>query len=84
MTYTLPALFALGFDIQCKALRPDLGEGFDPTTGKVTRHGGQLRRWVRGFFSGGILQVTVNIWHVIYVLGTLSLVGLGMYSSITR
>lgn len=84
MTYTLPALFALGYDIQRNALRPDLGEGFDPSTGKAVRHGGIVRRWTRGFFSGGLLQVTMNSWHLVYALGTLAACGLGMYSSITR
>ena len=84
MTYTLPALFALGYDIQRYAMRPHLGEGFDPTTGTIVRHGGTLQRWTRGFFSGGAVQVTVNSWHVLYVFGTLVTCGLGMYSSITR
>ena len=84
MTYTLPPLFALGFDIQRRAVRPDLGEGFDPTTGKCVRHDGSVLRWVRGFFSGGVLQVAVNCWHVVFVLGSLVTCGLGMYSGITR
>lgn len=82
LTYTLPPFFALGYDIQRHALRAEQGEGFDPTTGVVTRNDTTVRRWVRGFFSGGILQVATNIWHVIYFLASLSMCGLGMYASI--
>ena len=33
LTYTLPPLFAVGYDIQRMAVREAEGEGFDPTTG---------------------------------------------------
>ncbi|TAQ85399.1 hypothetical protein B7494_g6290 [Chlorociboria aeruginascens] len=82
LTYTLPPFFALGFDIQKNALRPELGEGFDPTTGQVVRSGGTVTRWVRGFFSGGLFQVALNVWHAVYFLASLSMCGLGMYSAI--
>lgn len=78
LTYTLPPLFALGYDIQKNAIRS--GEGFDPVTGQVTRQSG-VGRWVRGFFSGGLFQVSVNVWHVLYFLASLAMCGLGMYEA---
>ena len=80
LTYSLPPLFALGYDIQNRALQE--GEGFDPTTGQVTRHGSTVQRWVRGFFSGGPLRIAQNVWHVLYFLASLSMSGLGMYAAI--
>jgi len=82
LTYTLPPVFALGFDIQKNAIRFDDGEGFDAATGQVLRTESTVRRWVRGFFSGGWFQVSINIWHVIYFLASLSMCGLGMYGAI--
>lgn len=82
LTYAFPPMFALSFDVQKNAIREELGEGFDPVTGQVTRLGSPVSRWIRGFFAGGPLQVAVNIWHVIYFLGTLSMSGLGMYAAI--
>jgi len=82
LTYTLPPFFALGFDIQKNALRVEQGEGFDPATGEVRRSVSTVRRWVRGFFSGGRFQVAINIWHVIYFLCSLSMCGLGMYAAV--
>lgn len=82
MTYVMPGFFALGFDVQKNAIRPERGEGFDPTTGRVVRYDGTVRRLVRGFFSGGILQVCTNIWHVLYFLASLATSGLGLYAAI--
>lgn len=82
MTYVMPGFFALGFDVQKNAIRLERGEGFDPTTGRVVRHDGTVRRLVRGFFSGGILQVCTNIWHVLYFLASLATSGLGLYAAI--
>lgn len=82
LTYTLPPFFALGMDIQMNALRPELGEGFNPTTGQVMRSGSTIQRWKRGFVSGGPLSVVRNVWHVLYFLASLSMCGLGMYASI--
>lgn len=83
LTYAFPPLFALSFDIHKNSIRPEQGEGFDPTTGSVRRSEGFVQRWTRGFFAGGLLQVSVNIWHVIYFLGTLAMSGLGMYAAVT-
>ncbi|CRG83329.1 hypothetical protein PISL3812_00680 [Talaromyces islandicus] len=82
MTYTLPPLFALGFDIQKNAVRIEDGEGFDPNTGRVIRQESTVQRWVRGFWSGGAFQVAINIWHVLYLLASLAMSGLGMYAAI--
>ncbi|PNY24531.1 Uncharacterized protein TCAP_05514 [Tolypocladium capitatum] len=82
LTYTLPPIFALGFDIQRHAIRTDMGEGFDPVTGAVQRDGSNVQRLIRGFLSGGRWQVSINIWHVIYFLASLSMCGLGMYAAI--
>lgn len=82
LTYTLPPLFALGFDMQRNAIRADQGEGFYPTTGEVRRSETTVKRLVRGFVSGGAFQVAVNVWHVIYFLSSLSMCGLGMYAAI--
>ena len=82
LTYTLPPLFALGYDMQKNAHQEGEGEGFDPTTGRVTRHGTTAQRWRRGFFGGGPVKVAQNVWHVIYFFASLSMCGLGMYAAI--
>jgi Transmembrane amino acid transporter protein len=82
LTYTFPPLFALGYDIQRNAIRTGDGEGFNAVTGEVTREASTVRRWVRGFFSGGMLQVSINIWHALYFLASLAMCGLGMYAAI--
>ncbi|KAJ5548552.1 hypothetical protein N7513_005786 [Penicillium frequentans] len=81
LSYTLPPIFALGFDIQKNAGLVE-GEGFDPVTGQVTRSGTATQRWIRGFFAGGWFQVSINIWHVIYFLASLAMCGLGMWASV--
>lgn len=80
LTYSLPPLFAVGYDLQRNAHRE--GEGFDPVTGNVTRHGTTAQRWMRGFVSGGPVRVAQNVWHTIYFLASLSMCGLGMYAAI--
>ena len=84
LTYSLPPLFAVGYDVQNIACREGEGEGegFDPITGTVTRHGTTVQRWMRGFTSGGPLQVARNVWHVLYFFASLSMCGLGMYAAI--
>lgn len=83
LTYTMPPLFALGFDCQKHAVRAGHGEGFDPVTGQVVRaERSTVRRWVRGFFSAGPLQVATNVWHVIYFFASLAMCGLGMYAAV--
>ncbi|OJJ51821.1 hypothetical protein ASPZODRAFT_127952 [Penicilliopsis zonata CBS 506.65] len=84
LTYTFPPLFALGYDIQRNAIRPDQGEGFDPATGRVTRRNSSstLSRLLRGFCSGGAAQVAINVCHVLYFLASLAMCGLGMYAAV--
>lgn len=82
LTYTLPPFFALGYDIQRHAIRTENGEGFDPATGQTIRNETTVQRWVRGFMSGGPLQVAINVWHVLYFLASLSMCGLGMYAAV--
>ena len=79
LTYTLPPFFALGYDIQRNAMQ---GTGFDPSTGLTMRSESTVQRLIRGFFSGGIVQVAKNIWHLLYFLASLSMCGLGMYAAI--
>ncbi|KAJ6115202.1 Amino acid transporter transmembrane [Penicillium sp. IBT 16267x] len=82
LCYTLPPLFALGFDIQKNAAIVEAGDGFDPVTGQVSRSGTTTQRWIRGFLAGGWFQVSINIWHVIYFLASLSMCGLGMWAAV--
>lgn len=81
LTYSFPPLFALSFDVQKNAIRQ--GEGFDPSTGRVMRGDSAIQRHIRGFFAGGMFQVGINIWHVLYFLASLSMCGLGMYAAVT-
>lgn len=82
LTYTFPPLFALGYDIQKNAIRTERGEGFDAATGQVTREESTIQRWIRGFFSGGIFQISINVWHALYFLASLAMCGLGMYAAV--
>lgn len=66
----------LGYKIHLGAILP--GEGFNPSTGLVTRHDGGLKRWSRGYFKGFIM----NTWHLIFFLGSLVTAALGAYSAI--
>jgi hypothetical protein len=76
-TYTFPPLLALGYLIKKNAMQE--GEGFDPVTGKVTRHDGGLKRWTRGFMKG---RWWLNVWNVLYMLGALATAGLGAYAAV--
>jgi hypothetical protein len=66
----------LGYKIKLGAVQP--GEGFNPSTGIVTKHDGGLKRFLRGYFKGLIL----NTWHLIFFLGSLVTAALGAYSAI--
>lgn len=82
LTYTLPPLFVIGFDIQKNLMKAGLSEGFDPATGRVVRHGSHFSLMMRGYWIGGPYAVARNIWHTIYFLGSCSMCGLGMYAAI--
>lgn len=77
-TYTFPPLLYLGYTIKRNAELP--GEGFDPATGQVIRHDSGPKRWVRGFVKG---KWWLNVWHVVFFLGSGATAGLGAYSAIT-
>ncbi|KAF7198285.1 hypothetical protein HII31_00024 [Pseudocercospora fuligena] len=82
LTYTIPPFLSIAYDAKRNAIRLDEGEGYDATTGQVLRNGSAMQRYIRGFFSGGPLQVTMNCWHVIYFLASLAMSGLGMYAAV--
>ncbi|KAI3317795.1 transmembrane amino acid transporter protein-domain-containing protein [Xylariaceae sp. AK1471] len=77
LSYTIPPWIALGYDIK----KHTMGT-FDPAVGRNSRGLTGLNRYIRGFWSGGILQISINIWHVLYFLASLGLSGLGLWASI--
>ncbi|EPE06646.1 amino acid transporter [Ophiostoma piceae UAMH 11346] len=82
-TYTFPPLLSIAFLAKKFSMRE--GDGFDPTTGSVTRQdqaAGETRfkRLVRGFLSRE--RWWLNAANVVYILGALALAGLGAYASI--
>ena len=76
-TYTFPPLLMLGLSIQRDAVGED--EGFDPSTGRTTRHDSGAKRWARGFMAK---RWYVKLLNAIVGVGALVTAGLGMYSSI--
>ena len=74
-------MFALGYDIRLGAMRASSG-GYDPSSGIVKRPLKGVSYWLKGYLSGGLMQVALNVWHTIYALGALALAGLGMYAAI--
>ncbi|GAB7356348.1 hypothetical protein MBLNU459_g7138t1 [Dothideomycetes sp. NU459] len=78
-TYTFPPLFMLGLKIKEDAIRPELGEGFDPATGQTVRHDSGMKRWVRGFFAG---RWYIKLWNLVFFLGAFATCILGTYSSV--
>ena len=77
LCYTIPPVLALGYDIK----RHTLGV-FDPAVGRISRGSVGVGRYVKGFFAGGVLQIGINVWHVLFFLASLGLCGLGMYASV--
>ncbi|KAI1270978.1 transmembrane amino acid transporter protein-domain-containing protein [Xylaria sp. FL0933] len=77
LSYTIPPWLALGYDIRKNTMGT-----FDPAVGRTSRGLTGINRYIRGFFYGGIFQVSVNIWHVLFFLASLALSGLGLYASI--
>lgn len=76
-TYSFPPMLGFGYFIQKYAMQPS--EGFDPATGVTTLHDRGVKRWVRGFLNRKIWYL--NIWHIIYAGGALSVSGLGAYAA---
>ena len=79
-TYTFPPFLHLAYNIKKNAMLP--GEGFDPRTGTVTRHDGGIRRWIRGFTTGGLRGLGLNLWNIFFLGGALATAGLGIWSSV--
>lgn len=80
--YSFPPILAIGFFMKKNAIRADAGEGFQPTTGQIVHEGTFVSRHMRGFMSGGPLQVTMNSLNILYAGGALSVAGLGAYAAI--
>jgi hypothetical protein len=72
-TYSLPPFLYMGAKTMVNAIQP--GEGYNPATNTVIRHDRGLKRWIRGFTGGTMIEKAV--------LGALALGGLGAYASIT-
>ncbi|KAJ9601929.1 hypothetical protein H2200_013599 [Cladophialophora chaetospira] len=77
LSYTIPPWIALGYDI-----RKNTQGTFDPTIGRTSRGLTGVNRYIRGFWTGGVLQISFNVWHVLYFLASLGMCGLGMWASI--
>ncbi|KAF2963940.1 hypothetical protein GQX73_g9628 [Xylaria multiplex] len=77
LSYTIPPWIALGYDIKKNTMGT-----FDPAVGRTSRGLTGFNRYIRGFWSGGLFQISINIWHVLFFLASLSLSGLGLYASI--
>lgn len=75
-SYTFPPFLALGFNCIKDSMGP--GEGFDPSTGIVVRKDDGWKRWLRGFKK----QLWINLFNVIYFLGSAVTAVLGIYASI--
>ncbi|KAL1969216.1 hypothetical protein VTN77DRAFT_470 [Rasamsonia byssochlamydoides] len=82
-TYTFPPLLSVAYWVKRDAMQE--GEGFDPTTGQTIRFDSGIRRVLRGFFFPGWYKnkrFYINVFNIIYVLGSLCLAALGAYSAI--
>lgn len=75
-TYTFPPFLHLAFNVKKNALRG--GEGFDPVTGQVSLQDTGVKRMMRGFMAGNWY---LNVWNVIYFLGSLATAGLGIWAA---
>lgn len=71
----------LGLQIQKDAIRPEQGEGFNPTTGQVVRHDRGIKRYARGFMAG---RWYLKAWNLFFFLGALVTCVLGTYSSVEQ
>jgi len=83
-TYVFPPLLSVAFWIKKYALRDN--EGFNPTTGEVTRSDTGFGRHIRGFTIGHSIvhpKFFLNVFNILYFLASLALAGLGAYASIT-
>jgi hypothetical protein len=81
LTYSFPPMVAIAYDIRLNLMK-DTNGGFNPQTGQVTRKYSGISYWIRGFFAGGVRQVAINIFNLIYCLGAWVVAGLGMYAAV--
>ncbi|KAK3649343.1 hypothetical protein LTR56_006483 [Elasticomyces elasticus] len=81
LTYSFPPMLALAYDMRLNVMKDTAG-GFDPITGEVTRKYSGVSYWIKGFLSGGVKQVALNVFNVLYALGAWSVTGLGMYAAV--
>jgi hypothetical protein len=77
LSYTIPPWIALGYDLKKNTMGT-----FDPAVGRTSRGLTGMTRYIRGFWAGGMFQVSINIWHLLYFLASLGMCGLGMWASI--
>lgn len=78
-TYSFPPLLSVGFMIQRYAMTAD--EGFDPATGQTVRRDGGFKRIMRGFMG---YRWYMNVFNILYCLGSLCLAALGAYGAINN
>ncbi|KAK5692922.1 hypothetical protein LTR97_010398 [Elasticomyces elasticus] len=81
LTYSFPPMLALAYDMRLNVMKDTAG-GFDPITGEVTRKYSGVSYWIKGFLSGGVKQVALNVFNVLYALGAWSVTGLGLYAAV--
>lgn len=77
LSFIVPPWLALGYDIRKNTMGT-----FDPSVGRTSRGMTGVNRYIRGFFVGGVFQVAVNTWNLLYFLTGLALCGLGLYAAI--
>jgi len=63
---------------QCHADSIQEGEGFDPATGRTTKHDSGFKRMWRGYKK----RFFFNTFNLIFFLGSATTAVLGLYSSI--
>jgi hypothetical protein len=78
-TYTFPPLLALGYVIKKNAICK-MARGFDPATGRVTRHDAGFKRWTRGFMKGKLVSEYLETYCICSVLWRR--LGWGAYSAV--
>lgn len=76
-TYTFPPFLHLAYNIRRNALHSN--EGFDPATGNVVLYDNGIKRLIRGFMAGNWY---LNVWNIIYFLGSLVTAGLGLWAAV--
>lgn len=77
-SFTFPPILMLGFRIQKDSILPE--EGFEPTTGEVSRVDEGMKRWVRGVRK----RLAWNVWNAVFALGSVAMAILGVYASVVE